>query len=410
MQTILIHQAFASKDEPGGTRHYELGRRLVASGQEFTVIASDVSYQTGKRIVPRIRFVTESSEDGIRILRAYTYSALHRSYLSRVVSFVTFMTTSVMVGAATGKPDVIMGTTPPIFQAVSAWLLSVLRRRPFLLEVRDLWPEFAIDIGLLKSPLLIRIARWVESFLYRNSDHILVNSPAYRDYLIRKGVDLQKITFIPNGVDADMFAPENRAEGFRRRLTLDGKFVATYAGAIGMANDLDTLLQAAASLRQRNDIHILIVGDGKERKRLEGEAQRLGLENITFAGSFPKSQMNDVLAASDACIAILRNIPMFTTTYPNKVFDYMAAGRPTVLAIDGVIREVVEAANGGIFVAPGNAIALAGAIAWLADNREKADQMGRSGRNYVVKHFNRDEHADQLAELIAEIASGPVRR
>lgn len=403
--TILIHQAFASKDEPGGTRHFELGRRLVAQGQKFTIVASDVSYQTGKRIVPKVKLVTESNEEGVRILRAYTYSALHKSYFSRVIAFLSFMATSVLVGVNAGEPDVIMGTTPPIFQAVSAWLLSVLRRRPFLLEIRDLWPEFAIDIGLLKNPILIRCARWLEHFLYRRADCLLVNSPAYRDYLIGKGVPARKIRLIPNGVDAQMFDPEQRGAAFRQEYGLEDRFVATYAGAIGMANDLDVLIAAAVALAERKDIHILIVGDGKERKRLEDEAARLGLDNLTFTGSFAKSQMAEILAASDACIAILRNIPMFTTTYPNKVFDYMAAGRPTVLAIDGVIRAVVEDANGGIFVPPGNSQLLAEALARLADNPNEAASMGKNARAYVIQNFNRDEHADQLAEVISEVAS-----
>ena len=405
MHTILIHQAFVTKDEPGGTRHYELGRRLVADGQRFTVVASDVSYHTGKRVVPRTKFVTECNEDGVRILRAFTYAAVHKSYVARVFSFLSFMTTSVLVGIGAGKPDVVMGTTPPIFQAVSAWALSAVRRKPFLLEVRDLWPEFAIDIGLLKNLTLIRIARALERFLYKHADHLLVNSPAYRDYLIEKGIDPSKVSFIPNGVDPDMFDPATDGSRIRRQFGLEGKFVATYAGALGMANDLDVLVGAAEALQSRGDIHILIVGDGKERARLEESARSKGLRNITFAGSFPKSQMNEVLAASDACVAILRNIPMFTTTYPNKVFDYMAAGRPIVLAIDGVIREVVEAADGGVFVKPGNPELLAAAIARLADQPERASAMGRSAREYVVQHFNRDLHARELALLIAKVAA-----
>jgi glycosyltransferase involved in cell wall biosynthesis len=173
-----------------------------------------------------------------------------------------------------------------------------------------------------------------------------------------------------------------------------------------MANDIDVLLGAAEALKKRDEIHILVVGDGKERKRLEGESRELGLKNITFAGSFPKSQMEEVLAASDACIAILRNISMFTTTYPNKVFDYMASGKPIVLAIDGVIREVVEAAHGGIFAQPGDPHAVAEAIIHLADNPEQARTMGLNARAYVVEHFNRDDHARQFADLICHVAAG----
>ena len=404
IHTLLLHQAFASKDQPGGTRHFELGQRLVAEGQQFTVVASDVSYTTGERSGSG-KFVTETCEDGIRVLRVYTYAALKKSYVKRVASFVGFMFSSFIVGMRVPKPDVVMGTTPPIFQAVSAWLIAALRRRPFLLEIRDLWPEFAIDIGLLRNPVLIALARWLENFLYSHADHLLVNSPAYRDYLIAKGVSSSKVRFIPNGVDPAMFFPDERARDIRQKYKIDDRFVVTYAGAMGMANDLDVLLQAAAGLRNRQDIHILLVGDGKERNRLERLAGEWNLCNVTFAGSFPKSEMGRVLAASDACLAILRNIKMFTTTFPNKVFDYMAAGRPTLLAIDGVIRKVVEDADGGTFVEPGNAAELVRAIESMADDPARARQMGQDARAWVVQHYCRDQQAKELQEFISMIAS-----
>ncbi len=404
LQTVLIHQAFVSRNEPGGTRHYELGRRLVAQGQRFTVVASDISYQTGKRLVKNPRLVTETCIDGIRLLRAYTYPGFHKSYFSRIVSFLSFMATAILAGASAGTPDVVMGTTPPIFQAISAWMLARLHGCPFLLEVRDLWPEFAVDIGLLKSPALIWLARRIESFLYDHADHLLVNSPAYRDYLIKRNIAPEKVSFISNGVDCDMFDPGDRGDSIRLRYNLDDKFVVTYAGALGMANDIDTLVRAAEYLAPRTGIHILIAGDGKERKRLEDLARQLGLVNLTFTGPFPKDEISRVLAASNAGIALLKNIPMFTTTYPNKVFDYMAAGRPTVLAIDGVIREVIETAGAGVFVPPGNPRMLADAIIDMADHPTETNAMGLNARAYVVRHFNREKHAQEFADLLSGVA------
>jgi glycosyltransferase involved in cell wall biosynthesis len=404
LHTLLVHQAFASKDDPGGTRHYELGKRLVSQGQRFTVVASDVNYVTGKRSAEKARLFAESTEDGICVIRAYTYPAWHKSYIARVFSFLSFMVTGVIGGLKADTPDVVMGTTPPIFQSLSAWFLAFVRRRPFLLEVRDLWPEFAIDIGLLKNPVLIAGARGLESFLYRRADHLLVNSPAYRDYMISKGISADKISVIANGVDPGMFDPVARGGDLRRQWNLEDKFVVTYAGAIGMANDLDVLIRAAELIKNREDVHILIVGDGKERSRLGRLASSLGLTNVLFTGALPKSQMPTVLAASDACVAILRNIKMFTTTYPNKVFDYMAAGRPTILAIDGVIRTVIEQAEGGVFVPPGDAAQLAAAILEMASDPTGAREKGRKARSFVVQHFNRDDHARELSDLICRVA------
>jgi glycosyltransferase involved in cell wall biosynthesis len=404
--TLLIHSAFASSEDPGGTRHFELGKRLVAGGHRFTVVTSDVNYLTGELVVPRRKLITESYDGGIRILRTLTYSSLHASYLQRIVAFLSFMTSSVVGGLWAGEPDIVMGTTPPIFQAVSAWFLARLRRRPFLLEVRDLWPEFAVDIGLMKNRAAIWASRQLESFLYRHADHILVNSPAYREYLITRGVAECKVTVIPNGVEAGMFNPDDRGEEFRERYGLRGKFVVTYAGAIGMANDIGIVLESAERLRHRDDIRIVIVGEGKERKRLETRASERGLHNLIFTGAFPKAQMPQVLAGSDACIAILRNIKMFTTTYPNKVFDYMAAGRPTILAIDGVIRQVIEAARGGVFVPPGQPDQLAAVMEAMADSPDASREMGRNAREYVIRNFDRDQQARDFREILCRIAAG----
>jgi glycosyltransferase involved in cell wall biosynthesis len=404
MRVLLIHQAFVSPDEAGGTRHYELGKYVVSSGHQFTIVASDLSYLTGKAINQQRSLVFEQQLNGIRILRAFTYPSLHRSFAWRVISFLSFMVTSVWAGLRAGPIDLVIGTTPPIFQAVSAWLVALLRRRPFLLEIRDLWPTFAIDMGVLHNPLLIILAKWLERFLYAQATHLLVNSPAYRDYLIQKGVRADKITLIPNGVTTSMFDPDAKGEEVRQNWQLNGEFVVTYAGALGLANDIPTILRAAEQLREQTHIHFLLVGDGKERQQLERTAQQLKLSNVTFTGSVAKSRMPAVLAASDACVATLQNIPMFTTTYPNKVFDYMAAGRPTILGIDGVIRQVIEDAQAGIFVQPGDDKALANAVLTLANDRTKAQAIGASARAYVQKHFERSQQAEQFAELLEKFA------
>jgi glycosyltransferase involved in cell wall biosynthesis len=403
MHTLLIHQAFVSPNEPGGTRHYELARHCVNQGQHFTIVASDHSYLTGQRTSLDNKLISEQNMDGVRVLRVYTYPSLHRSFVWRVISFLSFMITSVGAALRAGPVDLVVGTTPPIFQALSAWLVSALRRRPFLLEIRDLWPEFAIGLGVLKNPVLIFLSRRLEHFLYARATHLLVNSPAYRDYLIGHGLRAEKITLISNGVDPDMFDPHAKGERCRQAWSLAGKFVVTYAGALGLANDIPTILRAADRLRTHSQIHFLLVGDGKERAKLEAIAQQLKLPNVSFTGSCPKSEMSDILAASDACVATLQDIPMFRTTYPNKIFDYMAAGRPTILAIDGVIRQVIEAAQGGMFVPPGDDAALAEAVWTLYSNRPEAHRMGLAARSYVVEHFNRARQSQAFASLVERL-------
>ena len=378
MNVLLIHQAFVSGREAGGMRHYEFGLRLAARGDRLTVITGRVNYLTGRSVGDGMRRPPLREDvDGLKVLRVYTPAVLHRGFARRVLAFLVFATTSTWAGLRSGPIDLVMGTTPPIFQALSAWIVARVRRRPFLLEVRDLWPEFAVGMGVLKNPVLIRLARTIEQFLYRHSDHILVNSPAYRDYLVARGVPSGRISLIPNGADVAMFDPDADGASVRDRFGLRLRFLVVYAGAIGMANCLGTVLKAADLLRGQDDVHFLLVGDGKERTNLEREACRLGLRNVTFAGPVSKDRMPEVLAAADACLATLMNIPMFTTTYPNKVFDYMAAGRPTLLAIDGVIRAVVEEAGGGLFIPPEDPDALARAVIALRDDADGRVRMGR---------------------------------
>lgn len=404
MHVLLIHQAFAGPNEPGGTRHWELATRALAKGHRFTVVASDASYLTG-----RSAEAGEEETPGLRVLRVRTLRTLHRSFAWRVTAFLGFMLSSTFRALAVRKVDLVFGTSPPIFQAVSAWLAAALKRVPFVLEIRDLWPEFAVGMGVLTNPALVRIARWLEAFLYGRADLLVVNSPAYRDYLLRRGIPEVKVRFVPNGVDASMFEPSARGETLRREWGCDGKTVALYAGALGPANDIPTLLAAAESLRSEPSLAIVLVGDGKDRPKLEEAARAKGLSNVLFAGTLPKRRMPEALAACDVGVAILRDIPMFRTTYPNKVFDYMAAGRPTVLAIDGVIRDVIEEAEGGAFVPPGNAEALAEAIRALARNAEMRARMGASARAFVEKRFNRDDQAQLFVRSLEEALAGAGR-
>ena len=374
MHVLIVHQNFAEPDNPGGTRHFELACQLVQAGHRCTVVAGSVDFVTGKPVSR-----TPSQRDGVAIRRAYALPTINHSYLGRSMSYLSFMVTSVWEGWRAGPVDVVIGTSPPLFQLPSAWMLSRLRRRPFVLEVRDLWPDFAVDTGVLRNPVLIGLARLVERFFYRHNEGVVINSPGFRDHLEQSGVASSQITVIPNGVDTGQFDPERRCAALREQWGAEDRCVALYAGSFGQSNDLGTLLRAAEQLRDNPRVLIVLAGGGKDKAALESMVAERQLDNVRFAGSFPKSEMPDVLSAADVCVATLRNVRMFRTVYPNKVFDYMAAGRPTVLAIDGVIRDVVESADGGTYVQPGDPDALAAAIAGYAEDPERCRQHGHAG-------------------------------
>jgi len=399
MHILLIHQAFVALDQAGGTRHHELARYLVGHSHRVTVIASPISYLTGD--ASDSKPARDEEENGrLVILRTYTYPALHRSFIHRVFSFFSFMASSFWAGLRVRGVDLVWGTSPPIFQGVTAWLLARLKRVPFLFEVRDLWPAFAIQVGVLRQPLLIRLSEWLERFLYRHADLVVVNSPGFIEHVRQRGA--RRLELVPNGTDPRMFDPYATGAIFRQVHCLEGKFVVLYAGAHGMSNDLGVVLQAAAQLADRPEIAIVLLGDGKEKPALLAQAAEMKLDNVHFIPPAPKLEMSAALAAADACLAILKPIPLYATVYPNKVFDYMAAGRPVLLAIDGVIRQVIEEAQAGLFVPPGDPTALAGAIRRLADDPEAGRLMGLRGRQCVEERFDREKLAEKLALLIEE--------
>jgi glycosyltransferase involved in cell wall biosynthesis len=404
MHILIIHQAFASLDEPGGTRHAEFARYLAANGHQVTIIASPVSYLTGSLSQETAgNGRATDAIPGVNILRARVYSAHHRSWFHRMLAFFSFMVSAFWQGVGVRDVDLVWGTSPPIFQGLTASLLAALKRVPFLFEVRDLWPEFAIAVGVLRNPLLIAASNWLERFLYRRATCVMVNSPGFAAHVSARGA--RRVELVPNGADPSMFDPTADGGAFRSAHGLGESFVALYAGAHGMSNDLQVVLEAAELLREA-DVRLVFVGDGKDKTALVERAHELRLENVVFAPAVPKREMPSVLAAADAGIAILKPLEAYKTTYPNKVFDYMAAGRPVILVIDGVIREVVEDASCGVFVPPGDAPALADAIRGLARDRAATRQMGARGRQYLRGRFSREDIANHLLGLLESLGSG----
>ncbi|MFN2147006.1 MAG: glycosyltransferase family 4 protein [Anaerolineales bacterium] len=407
MHILLIHQAFAALDEAGGTRHYEFARSFVQQGHRVTVITGQSSYMTGERVNASGWIERRVDEQGVEILRCRSIAGWHASFLERLVNFITFMLLAFFTGLRVGEVDLVWGTTPPIFQAVSAAVLSKFRRVPFLLEVRDLWPYFAVEVGVLRNPLLIKASEWLERWLYRQADEVVVNSPGFIEYVRVRGARIVEV--VPNGADAAMFRDIPTRHPLRQALGLADEFVVLYAGAHGMSNDLGTVLAAADSLRGRSDIRFVLLGDGKEKCALQERAISMGLNNLHFATPVPKNQIPLWISDADAGLAILQAVEAYKTTYPNKVFDYMAAGKPVLLAIDGVIRAVVEAAGAGVFVPPGDPEALARAVANLAQQRDRARSMGQAGRVYVEKHFNRGELAARMLTIMEKLIQSRER-
>jgi glycosyltransferase involved in cell wall biosynthesis len=324
-----------------------------------------------------------------------------------VLSFLSFMFSSFAAALQVRDVDVVWGTTPPLFQGATAWLVARLKRAAFVFEVRDLWPAFAVAVGVLRNPLLIALAEALERFLYRHADRLVVNSPGYVEHVLQRGA--RQVDLVPNGVDVSMFDRNRPDLPSARRTVCTASSSPCTPVRSGCRTIWASCLRRQRSCKMTRGLRSSCWAMAKNARRSRRGPACSALATCTSCRRSPRTRWT-ALAAADACIAILKPLDVYKTTYPNKVFDYMAAGRPVVLAIDGVIRRVIEEAGAGVFVPPGDAAALAAAIRGLAANRASGRAMGRSGRAYVGKHFDRGTLAGVLEQLMRQAAIQRGRR
>lgn len=414
MTIIVVHQQFLRPDEGGGSRFNDFSRLWTEAGHNVVVIAGQSSYATGVRAAEYLgHWVYRERWGKVTVLRVYTPEARMTSFLSRIWNFLCFAvsaTWAVMV--LVPRPDVIIATSPQLIVAVPGVLGAAARHCPLVFEVRDLWPETGIAMGAIRpsSPFAKGLYA-VEAWAYRRAAAITVLTPAFRENIVGRGLaPADKIWFIPNGANFSMRPSPGARERTRERYGWRDQFVMLYAGAHGIANDLMQLVLAAEVLKDEHDILLVTVGSGAELPIMREEVKRRGLENIQLLGPVPKREMAGLLAAADVGAAILRKCEIFRTVYPNKVFDYMSAGLPVLLAIDGVARRLVEEAQAGVYVEPGDTEAMRTAILWLRDNRRQAAEMGARGESHVRKHFDRVALARRYLTSIEGLLATRQRR
>lgn len=409
MRILLIHQFFLEKGQGGGSRFNEITQVWSKEGHSITVLAGMVNYITGKspeRYKGKHYYKDADFYTGVDVLRCHVSESYNVNFLGRLWSYFSFMFSAIWGGLfiTKGKYDVILVTSPPLFVGMTAYVLSKFKGVPFVFEVRDLWPESAIDTGVLKNKLVIKLAYWFEKFLYKRASFINVLTPAFREKLIAKGVPAEKIKFIPNAADFTLSEKLSGFDGesFRKELGLEDRFVITYVGAHGVANHLIQLLDAAEHLRATN-ITFQLIGSGMQKKMLQEETKKRGLENhIIFRDPVAKEEVFKYIMASDMGASVLKKVDAFKTIYSNKTFDYMSCSIPILLAIDGVSRELVEAAQCGIYVEPENATDIANKLKDICNQSEKLKLMGQNGYQYAKKHFDREKLAKTYLSYLEE--------
>jgi glycosyltransferase involved in cell wall biosynthesis len=415
MRVLFLSHYFPPEVNAPAARTYEHCRRWAAAGHDVTVLTCVPNCPDGVPFAGyrnRLRRQVEMI-DGVRVVRVWTHLAANRGTFRRTANFVSYLASAGVASLRLPRPDVVIATSPQFFCGWAGVLVSRLKRVPFILEIRDIWPESIEAVGALRNRPLLRALTNLERRMYLAADHIVTVGEGYRTNILGKVNVADRIDVITNGVDPDSFRPRDRDLRFRHHWDLEGKFVVSYVGTIGMAHGLEVVLEAARQLRARgrDDIRFCLVGDGAARADLEEQARRDGLDHLVrFTGRLPREQMPDVMAASDACLVHLRGKELFNTVIPSKIFEAMAMGRPIIMGVRGEARDIVLRAEAGIEMEPDCPHSLLAAVEALADQPALASELGRSARDFVLEHYNRDRLAERYLELLHSVCGAQNRR
>jgi colanic acid biosynthesis glycosyl transferase WcaI len=420
MKILYVSQYFPPEMGAPAARAAELSRHWAAAGHEVTVLTGFPNHPTG--VVPREyrdkfrRLVVHEQIDAVNVVRTWLLPFPNRKAYERILNYSSFCISAASTGLFLSRPDVVIATSPQLLVALSGWWLARWKRIPFVFEVRDLWPESLAAVGMGNgNSLLHRSLAKIAGFLYRRSDRIVVVTPAFEDYLVEHWrVPREKISVIENGVETDVFAPPafttDPSTSLRRELGVEGKFVVSYIGTMGMAHGLETIIATAAQLQNTNrEIAFLLLGEGAEKEHIISMAHERGLSNLRFIDQQPREKIPAYISASDVCLVLLKKADVFKTVIPTKMLEFMSCARPVILGVDGQARSILEEARGGLIIEPENADSLANAIRSLAANPELARELGRNGREYIVRKFSRHHTAEKYIRVLERLLNLPER-
>ena len=405
MRILLVTHYFPPETGAPQARLSALASAWAADGDEVTVLTGMPNHPTG--VIPaqyRGAIRRRERRDGYRVVRTWLYATPNEGVARKTIGHLSFMLTSVLLGGrASGPADVVVVSSPTFFSIGAGWLLARLKRARLVVEVRDLWPAIFTELGVLTSPPLIRLLERLELAAYAAADTVIVVSDGFRANLLARGVPASKVHTIRNGVRPGDFDPGAPADpGLRARLGAgpDDTLV-LYAGTHGISQGLTTVAEAAARLASQ-PVRFAFVGEGADKQRLADRVAELGLDTVTLLPGVPSGQVPALLAAADICLVPLRDVPLFSAFIPSKMFECLAAGKPVVGAVAGEAAQILREA-GACVVPPGDSAALAAAVRALAADPARRQAMGRQGRCYVEKHFDRAA----LAALYRKLLDSP---
>jgi len=403
MRILFLTHYFPPEGNAPASRVHEMCHRWVRAGHDVTVITGVPNVPNG---VPypgyRNRLRQQETINGIKTIRVWTWLASNKGTFLRILNYVSFMVSATIAGLSVARPDVVVATSPQFFCGWAGVIVSRLRRLPFVLEIRDIWPESIVSVGAMKKGLAIRFLEWMERKMYAAAHHIVTVGDGYKVQLVAKGVVADRITVITNGVNRETFHPREPDVKLKQSLGLQDSSVCSYIGTIGMACGLDVVLRAARILkdRGRSDIRFLLVGDGAMREDLEKRARSETLDHVVFAGLQPKQMIPAFLSITDASLIHLAKKQLFESVFPSKLLESFAMAKPIILGVRGYAAHLLQEAGAGIAIEPENERELVAALERLTGDKSLSDKYGKSGFEYVAQHFNLDDLAAEYVRLL----------
>lgn len=387
LRILYLTHYFPPEVNAPAVRVSQFAQAWSAGGHQVTVVTGFPNHPAG--VIPpeyRGKIFQREETAGAQVLRGYIYAAPNRGFARRILNYLSFMVSAIIIGVLrSGKQDLVIATSPQFFVAIAGYVVSRIKRIPFVFEVRDLWPEEIVAVGAMKRGAVIRMLERIEAFLYRRAALIVAVAEGTIAVLTARGIPREKLALIPNAVDFERFAAASDDHQLRDAHELNGHFLVSYIGTLGMAHNLRTVLDSAARLRRHDDIRFLIVGDGAERENLVAYSRAQKLDNVTFVPQQSRTRVAEYYAASDVCLVPLRKTELFTKNIPSKIYEVMAAGKPIVIGTNGESRRLVESAEAGIAVAPEDADDLAAKIVYLAKHRDESRRLGANGRAFAER-------------------------
>jgi glycosyltransferase involved in cell wall biosynthesis len=403
MKVLVLTDRFWPEIAAPSFRIMDHAKVWLKLGHEVTVVTCVPNFPHG-RVFPgyRNRLCQEEWIEGVRVIRVWSYMTANEGLVKRTLDQVSYLCTCVLLSRRYPAFDVLLASSPPLFVALAGYLVAKLRRRPWVFEIRDLWPASIKAVGASDSKIL-RLFSWLERFLYRKADRIVSLTNSFREDLARRGISREKNDVVTNGVDMELFQRCSGHEVRQRLGVAPDDFLAGYIGTVGMAHGLETLLDAAELCRPQPRMKFLIMGEGAERKRLEELARQRGLQQVIFHDFVPHAEIPSHLSALDVSIIHLKPDPLFQTVIPSKLFESMATATPMVYAVEGESARIVSESGAGVCVRSGDAAAMAKALVELRADATTRQRMGAAGERAVRQHYSREAKARAVIASLEKV-------